>query len=205
MRVEYTSPVITTPKWAGDFYGGHDGLMPYPAKIDPYAFTDDGGIAVVTSGAALGATTVPVTALAGRIPQGAVLDFGTTKFAAVTAEALKGATSIATRALVTALVNGDRATYSPSGRRMIRSGRIVGRTFAERDANTPFGPAIDTDDEIFLLAYDVEVDEYGLTKGVALYRPGLAVKENYLPDYASIAANLLTKLRTIYRCYKGTD
>lgn len=66
---------------------------------------------VGVAGAAQGATSVPVAALSGPIPTGTVLDFGGAKFAVLTANAAAGATALAVRALPTALVSGDAATF----------------------------------------------------------------------------------------------
>jgi hypothetical protein len=92
-----------------------------------------------------------------------------------------------------------------SGRKHIPSGTLLGRTIVERDAGTGFGPADDTDDEIFLSAFDV-VDAVVLDD-VEMYRPGSQVKENFLPDYATIAADapLLARLREIYLCTRGAE
>jgi hypothetical protein len=46
-------------------------------------------------------------------------------------------------------------TADSKGRKPIASGTLLGRTYAERDAKTGFGPAAATDDEIYLLAFDV--------------------------------------------------
>ena len=66
---------------------------------------------VGVAGAAQGATSVPVAALSGPIPSGTVLDFGGAKFAVLTANAAAGATSLTVRALPTALVSADAATF----------------------------------------------------------------------------------------------
>lgn len=194
--------------------------MPYPAQIDATQFADALGIqAVLTANAAQGATTLAVTALfsalsynqilaaAGSpyIPKGSVLNFGGAKFATLAADAAIGATSLSVVATPTAMVTGDKATWSRYGRIFIPSGTLIGRTFAMRDANTPFRPADTTtpDDEIFLTYFDV-VDAVN-NNDVELYRPGSLVKENYLPNYANFVTNDLTQLRKLYRCIKGVD
>lgn len=67
---------------------------------------------VGAAGASAGATSVPCNALSGPIPTGAILDFGTTKFAVLTADAATGATSLTVRAIPTALVDADVTTYT---------------------------------------------------------------------------------------------
>jgi hypothetical protein len=66
---------------------------------------------VGVAGAAQGATSVPVAALTGPIPSGTILDFGGAKFAVLTANAATGATALTVRALPTALVSADAATF----------------------------------------------------------------------------------------------
>ncbi len=86
---------------------------------------------------------------------------------------------------------------SGTGRKYVESGALVGRTYAERDAGTGFGPlAIDgtsgavTDDESYLLLYDVyDANE---SPEAALYRHGSLVYEDKLPvgtDIAAVRAN----------------
>jgi len=195
----------SAPEWLADF-GSRDHLALFPAKLLASAFNDLGGVYVeVTANAAADATSVSVVALAQPIPAGAVLDFGGKKFARLTAEAAIGATSLTVAALATALADGDITYWSEYGRKMIKSGTLVGRTYAERDANTPFGPAVDTDDEIYLVAFDIENanDE----NDCELVEHGTRIKENYLPDWTVISANanLLADLRANYECFKGVN
>jgi hypothetical protein len=55
--------------------------------------------------------TIGVTTLTGPIPSGTVLDFGTNKFARLTANAAAGATSLTVAAIPKALAGGETATY----------------------------------------------------------------------------------------------
>jgi hypothetical protein len=197
---------LSAPKWCGDF-GGREHILPAPYKIDPYQFTDGAATVVeVTAGAAEGATAVTVAALAYPIPRDAVLDFGGGKFARLSAASAAGDTTLDVDALPTALVDGDIARYSEyNGRVTIPSGTLCGRTYAERDAKTPFGPATDTDDQFLILYFDIanalENDD------AEFYRPGSLVKENYLPEWATIEADadLLAKLRATYQCIVGVN
>lgn len=68
-------------------------------------------VTVDTGGALANATSVPVTALSGPIPNGTTLRFGTKKFVALTAAAAAGATSLTVEAIPTALAGAETATY----------------------------------------------------------------------------------------------
>jgi hypothetical protein len=198
--------VLGAPAWMADF-GSRDHLEVFPARLVASAFKDANGVLVKANGvAAAAAVAITVDALSGPIPSGTLLYFGETgEFALTTADAAAGATSISVQALPQAIEDNDEAVYSPTGRVTVKSGTLVGRTFAERDANTGFGPADSADDEIYLLAFDV-VDALN-DPDCTLYRNGSRVKENYLPDWTAISANapLLADLRANYKCFKGTD
>jgi hypothetical protein len=193
--------IKSPPVWAGDF-GGREHVMPFPAKIDASQFTDGAGITVTLSAGASGSATsltvtaltlpqTPVNTLIGTsqglvlIPSGTVLDFGGQKFARLTADAKLGDTTLTVAALVTALSSGDSAVYSKYGTEYIPSGTVVGRTYVERDANTAFGAAAVTDDEIYLSLFDVT--DAKNNDDVELYRHGSLVKENYLPNYTTLS------------------
>lgn len=196
----YYGNMISNPRWAADF-GSREHLEPWAGKLDAAQFTDQGGVKVTLSGSAIAtATSISVTALAFPIssaltiistgnvliPSGSLLYFGGTgKFALTTADAKIGDTSIAVQALPTALASGDVATYSAFNGESLPSGTLCGRTYAERDAGTSFGPAAVTDDEIFLLAFDkpnLKVDN-----DAVFYRHNGRVKENYLPNYTTLS------------------
>lgn len=191
---------ITSPRWAQDCLD-EEHLLP-GIQLDAAQFnkTDAVVVTVGSAGAAVDATTVPVDALSGALPNGTLLDFGGKKFARLTAAAAAGATSLTVAALATALVDNDTATYAGSAttKKTVYSGTLVGRTFTERTAGTPFGPAASTDDEIFLTAFDVyDLDTDNTASPV---RGRTAIYENFLPNYTTIAANtaLLAKLRALY-------
>lgn len=201
-----TGPTLTTPRWAGD-YLGRDQLVPGGAKLDATQFlaTDAVVVTVGAAGALAAATSVPVDALTGAVPSGTVLSFGTNKFARLTASAAAGATSITVAAIPTALVDNDTATYAGAGRKTVYSGTPVGRTITERDAGTGYGPAISTDDEIMLVAFEVfdvlQVDDVELVRPFA----GVTVKENYLPGFSTWLTALKTAIRARYICTLGAD
>ncbi len=89
------------------------------------------------------------------------------------------------------------------GRKNIPSGTVLGRTLAERDAGTGFGPAVNTDLEIYINYFEitdaVELDD------CEMYRPGSQVKENFLPGWAGLAALLKDELRKRYHCMVGAE
>ena len=192
----------TSPVWAGDFMS-RDHLVPGPLKLDASAFPSDGAVkaVVAVAGALVDATSVPVAALSGPIPNGTALYFGgAKKLAVLTAAAAAGATALTVQALPTALVSGDTATYEPTPNIVpIRSGMPVGRTLAERNAGTAFGPAVSTDDEIFLVAFSL-TNGY-LNGDFEAYRHGSQVKEDLLPEWGNTdiwEAGLVTVLRGLY-------
>ncbi len=77
---------------------------------------------VGAAGASAAATSVPVDALPAPLASGTLLDFGTNKFARLTAAAAAGAVTITVAAIPTALVDADVATVPASS--------IVARTTA---------------------------------------------------------------------------
>lgn len=208
-RAMQKGPVgFTSPRWAGD-YVGHDSIMPVPGKLDPAQFGPEAAVVVDVgaAGAAIGATSVPTAALSGPIPNGTKLDFGIKGFVVLTLEALTGAVALTTEPLTVALVDADTATYPGSTLTQVPSGTAVGRTFAERDAGSPWGPAGAADDEIFLTVFDV-ADLESLNDGnndVEFYRPGKIVKENYLPAFSSLNATVKAAIRAKYLCIIGKE
>lgn len=201
-------PVMTTTtnarSWVGDRLD-REHLVPGGGRVDASQFNAEDAVVVTVgaAGAALNATSVPVAALSGAIPNGTTLYFGTNKFARLTAGAAAGATALTVAAIPTALVNGDTATYPGTGKKLVPSGTPVGRTYTERDAGTGFGPAVSTDDEIFLIVGDVT--DATLDPDCALYRNGSLVKENFLPNWSTLAGALQTALRSRYQMQRGNE
>ncbi len=204
-KITFGEESLTPPAWAGDYFN-REHLVPGGAKVDASAFNAPDAVVVTVgaAGAAVDATSVPVAALSGPIPAGTTLDFGGDKFATLTAAAAAGAETLTVRALVTALVEDDTATYAGAGAlKNIPSGTPIGRTFAERANGDAFGPADDSDDEIYLVAFDVtDADN---NADVELYRHGSIVKENYLPGFASMDSDLLAEIRALYQTTRGTN
>lgn len=89
------------------------------------------------------------------------------------------------------------------GRKVIPSGTILGRTLAERDAGTGLGPAVATDDEIYLNYFEI-TDALQLDEFVA-YRHGSVVKENFLPGWSGVAGAVKTLVRAAYACTLGSE
>jgi hypothetical protein len=203
-EVSGTTNQLSGPVWAGDFLD-REHLMPGGAKLDASQFlATDGATVTLTALAAEGAVALAVAALANSIPAGTLLYFGGAgKFARVTVAAAAGATALTVEALPTALANADVATYAGTGTKpkTVVSGTPVGRTYVERDAGGHFGPAVSTDDEIFLVAFDV-TDAAELAD-VELYRHRSIVKENFLPGWSTMAGALKTALRARYQCTIG--
>lgn len=201
-NMNISGPTLSAPVWAGEALGPGQ-LIPGGAKVDAAQFlATDAVVVTMGANASIGATSLTVAALTGPIPSGTVLDFGTNKFARLTAAAAAGATTLAVAAIPTALTNAtDSATYPGVGRKSIPSGTPIGRTIAERDANTPYGPAINTDDEIYLVAFDI----YDATQinDVELVRNNVVVKENFLPNWTNVGGTLKTAIRSRYRCILG--
>ncbi len=197
------------PVWMGD-YSSRESILPVPAKVNAAAFlAEDGAEAVVgAAGAAANAVSIPLkTVLKNKIPSGTTLTFNaaTKKFATLTADAPAGANSLAVSAIPTALVEDDKATYAGVGKKRIPSGTLIGRTYAERDAGTGYGPADVTtpDDQIYLTARDIaDADK---NDDIELYRHNRTVKENYLPGWTGLATAVKNKIRALYACVKGVN
>lgn len=90
-----------------------------------------------------------------------------------------------------------------SGKIPIPSGTVVGRTIAERDAGSPFGPCADTDVDVYLLANDVTDALVNDDCELASPFSGVRVKENFLPGWAGLSAAVKALVRARYVCYNG--
>jgi hypothetical protein len=200
--VDTTANVLSSPVWAADFLG-REHLVPGGAKLNAALFfaVDSVVVTVSAAGAAAAATSVPVAALTGAIPSGTVLNFGTNKFATLSAAAAAGATSLTVLAIPTALVSTDTARYAGVGVRNVPSGTLLGRTIAEREATTGYGPWASGDDEVYLLAFDVT--DPSINADCELYRNYSIVKENFLPGWTNYTAGMKTALRLAYKCTTG--
>lgn len=176
--------------------------VPWPAKVDASQFVDSQAVKVkLTANAALNAVSLTVTAVTAAIPAGTLLRFAAGKYAYVSTAVASGATAIPVEAIPVALATGDTAYYKTRAQVHIPGGTPLGRTYAERDAGTAFGPAVNTDDEVFLLFEDIE--DAATDPTCSLLKNGQPVKENYLPDWANWLTNLQTVIRAKYQCTIG--
>jgi hypothetical protein len=195
---------VAQPEWCGDFLG-RDQLVPGGAKVDPTQFPTYPAVAVtLTAPAAVGAAAITVAALTGAIRPGTMLNFGNPgKLAFAPNGAAAAATSIVTAPLARALITGDTTTTDANTHAVVPSGTVLGRTFAQRNAGTPLHLALDTDEEIFLVAF--EVPNVNRVNDVALVRPraGVVVKENFLPNFSTLSATIKAALRAQYLCTVG--
>lgn len=213
-KVLHTGYERSAPLWMGTPQHQPKVLLPGGGFVDPaaFAFEDAVLVTVGSGGAASDATTVPVSfshptpgmSLKDDVmlPVGTVLDFGGDKYATLTAAADPNAdNSVTVRALVTALVENDAATYAGGelNRKFIQDGLLVGRTYAERGAGTGYGPAdVASDEQIFLLAA-------GITDALEeayceLYMHGNVVYENQLPGWSNLTVAEQAKIRELYTC-----
>ncbi len=193
------------PRWAGDYYT-RQSLLAGGVILAGTSFPITGQVivTVASGGAAQGAVSVPVAALSGAIPNGTLMSFNSAEFIKLTAAATAGATSLTVEALPTALEENDTFTYTAGAtRRYVPAGTLVGRTFAERDSGTAFGPWAASDDEVYLTAYDI-YDATAFAE-VALYRPGSLVHENFLPDWANWTSGMKAALRGAFTTTKAED
>src|SRR5687768_5294261 len=144
-RIEFATTESVAPRFLADDRG-RDQMVPGGLPVDPAAVVPGDAVRVTTTGAAAGATTIPLSvALAGPIPAGALLVFGAGLFARTTADAAAGATTLAVEPLAALLANGATANYSPSGTINLVAGQLLGATFAEIEAGTALGAAVDAD------------------------------------------------------------
>jgi hypothetical protein len=158
----------------------------------------------ISGAVAIGATKIN---LAGKINNSVGIAAGTPLiFGAVTVTtsmyASSDDTSVSIFAAPAAIADAAVCNYPGYGARPVKSGMPVGRTYAERDAGTPFGAADAADDELYLVAFDV-ADVMEMNE-IVLVRYGTRIKENRLPGFAALAAGIKTKLRTNYQMYRGT-
>lgn len=196
------------PRWCGD-YLHRDTLIPGGAFVvaSEFPVINTVVVTVAAGGAAQGAVAVPVAALSGAIPNGTLMSFSSGEFAKLTAAAVAGATSLTVEALPNALEENDTYTYVGGNvRRYIPSGTLVGRTFAERESGTGFGPWAASDDEVFLVVHDIY--DAADNAEVTLLRNGKVVKENFLPNWTDTAlwtSGAKAALRAKYNTTKGAD
>lgn len=184
------------PRWLGD-ETSRDHLVPGGVKLDSAAFPVEDAVTVTVGagGAAIGATSIPLSAgTSGPIPSGTILDFtGAGEFALVTAAVAAGATAIPVEALDAAIEAGDTATYAGTGKKFVAGGTILGQTQAEMDAGAAWGPWTAGDDHVRVLRFSIE-DLLDNNDGVLVRPFGTVLKYNLLPQ-APLSAAQVTALR----------
>ena len=192
-----TSGSYLQPAWASEPIGPHN-MIPGGAQLNPDAFPYSDGFTVsATAAAASGSNvTIPVSALKGNIPAGYLLDFGSGKYAKLTAAATEGQTTI-TANLTASLTGSESAMYAGiSGKKLIVAGTLVGRTYTERDAGTPFTPFAPGDEEVYLLAFDTP--DAASNPECELLRHHTLVRDHLLPGWAVLPTATKTAIRTYY-------
>lgn len=200
-RVSFSSSQILSANFLAEALTA-DILVPGGARIIASEFFAPDAVRVVVAvgGAAINATVIPIDALSGSIPVGAILDFtGTKKFAVLTAAAVAGATSLTVESLPTALVATDLAVYSGRVDKPIQSGILVGRSFSDRASRLPFGVAdVSTDEDIYLIA--IGAADANINPEVVLLRYQSLIYEDKLPGWAAMTSPVKTKIRSLYQC-----
>lgn len=201
--VTYQSSTLQRPEWLADDLSAMC-LIPAgtQAEITAFSYSDAQTLTlaaeVVTAGA--GKTLNLVDSLEYPIPAGQILDFGTGEYLTLTTAAEKGDTALV--GTLAADTEGGETYDWPgvSGRTVIPSGTLVGRTYAERDAGTGFGIA-DTatpDDEVFIVAFQNEYAEQDA--GITLVRHDALIYENKLPGWDGFDAAAKALVRSLYNC-----
>jgi hypothetical protein len=207
-KVRWSGSTLSVPTWCNDFLG-REHLVAMPIMLDADQFRKPDAVLVKASAnAVVDAVAISVDALSGPIPSGTILDFGAKKFAQLTADAAEGATSVAVEALATQIDDNDEAWYEGASSTLLSvpSGTAIGRTIAERDAGDAWGPAASTDDEIYLIAFDIP--DLTISAEAVAYRHGGQVKENFLPNWTDATvwpSALKTAIRSKYACYLGEN
>ncbi|NMG11135.1 hypothetical protein [Brasilonema sp. UFV-L1] len=200
------NPTIVTQDaaWVGESLN-YNTLMPHGALINPIGIEaiDKATLEVKT---AIAANDKKIE-LKNKINNGAGIPSGMTlTFGATSVITSRWASSDATTLEIfpsPGVIAADTSyNYPGYGARPLYSGWAVGRTFAERDAGTPFTLAADTDDEIYLIAFDVP--DALRNQEIVLVRHQTRVKENRLPKFSTYSSGLQTKLRAAYQMYIGT-
>ena len=205
------------PVWAGDFFS-RDHLVPAGGRLD----TSTGFVRSDQVVLNLTASTQPQTTLTlenpaaktGKvtgdviIPNKARLRIGPGHYLQLTAEVKVGDTTIAVESTLINTTLTEDATYDGVALLVIPSGTLIGRTFAEDTALTPFGSADDADDIMYLIPFPIQVEHpagFGFQDIVdtALYRHNSVVKENQVPDFATLSATKVTYIRANYTTQQG--
>lgn len=202
-RIVDNTNQLTAPAWAGDYFN-REHMIPGGARVASAEWASVTHTITTSAEALATATAISVVALPVAIPAGTILDFsGAGELAHVTTLAAAGATSLVVTALDATIESGDTAPYivTDAVPVTVASGTVIGRTIAERDAGTAYGPADASDDEVYIVCFDVY--DASVNPDVELYRQNSIVKENFLPGWAGLASGVKTKVRAAYICIRG--
>lgn len=190
------------PAWVAEPIGPQN-MVSGGAQVDPAQFPSSDGFVVTVTAAATASTsaTIAVAALKERIPYGYILNFGGTKYAALNSAAKKGDTVLSAN-LSANLTGNETSTYAGvTGRKPLGAATLVGRTYAEQEAGTPFGPASATDEEVYLLAFDTP--DAAANPECELLRHQTLVRPHLIPGWADMPTNIKALVRTNYQCVRG--
>lgn len=183
--------------------GDREHILPGGAQLDSAAtYAGEGAytIKLNDAAAAQGDTTITVDALPVALPDNAELRFGSVTVTLNGAKAA-GQTSLTVDALGGDIADDTEAVYDTSaGTNIVVAGTLLGRTNVERLAGDGFGPFADADDEIYILAEDVDLDA---TTDCNLVRHGSMIKYDFLPSWTGSSATAKTKLYASYEIVKG--
>lgn len=199
----------THPAWMGRGLGA-DTLVVGGFRLDATAFAIPGAtnVTVAAGGVAAGAVILPITvALTAKIPAGSIIRFANV-YLRLDKDAAVGTTNISIFPAPGPVAAAAVGTYDGVGRKVIPAGTVVGRTYAERDAGTIFGPADAADNEVYIVAFDCHPyfgDQLLPEADFEAYKPGNEVKENFLPGFAALAAGVKTLVRDRYICTIGRE
>jgi hypothetical protein len=180
----------------------------HTAGITPHIAGDKFTIALTQSAVAIavGAVTIPVGALSAAIPAGTSLNFGAPgRFAVLATTAAAAAESLTVLPLDQAIPAQSTAVFAGSPRKIVPDGTVLGRTYAERNAGTGFGPAAAGDDEVFIMANTVVDADVNDEVNLVRHHSGVLVYENFLPGWQSLANAVQVFVRTQYVSTLGAE
>jgi hypothetical protein len=147
-----------------------------------------------------GETSITVDALPVALPSGTQLNFSGT-IAELTADAAAAATSITVTALTADIANDAEATYdAQADSRFVPAGTLLGRTTAEVLAGDPWGPYGDSDNEIYILLDEVDLEQ---SPDCNVVRHGSMIKYDFLPSWSASSSTAKAALHANYEIVKG--
>lgn len=184
-----------------------DKLLPGGSKLVASQFPREDAVTATLAAGAVTAGTRTLTfatPLTNKIPAGTILNFGSGKFVTFPTEVAKGATSAAGTTVAADLAGGESATFPGSGPITVDAGTLVGRTFAERDADVGYGqPDVDSspDSQLYLTAFAVM--DATINADVTLIRHGTLIYENKLPGWSNLSNDARARIRERYQCIQS--